>query len=600
MRFFLPFLLFLPLFGWEYYNHGSLQTLTSLPQHNRSLNIRYFKDKRGNIIGVTNRVIIKPKSRCTKRYTQKYSHKKLPDGSIVLFTHDPKETFEVANEIYESGCALFSHPDFLLFPKKRSFDPLFNPLEWTFHNYGQHGSMSDIDLDVYEAWQYASGKGVNVAVIDNGFDLTHPDLKGSFIAQTDLVQMDGDASYDNTYELHGTACAGLIAARKNGIGVQGIAYNSSLIGIKLIGSYPSGEDRPLYVSTILESFLFANEAGADVINCSWGTYDVADAVRYIIDKVAYEGRNGKGTPIVFASGNEGRGQWYWGDDESALESVIAVGAVTNFGQIAWYSNYGPALDFVAPSGGGTLAVTTTDIQGPLGYADGSFGHPNYCFSTDITGFNGTSAAAPQVSGVIALMLQRAPELTRDQVVEILKNTAKKVGDIPYEYGRNDYYGYGLVDADDAVKEAIKYHVRSQISGHTFGLAGYFIHIGPHPFDWVYISSNRNLVAKLAGIDEQRQLLWNPILLGAFDRIDIQDGEVIFGSSSDPFGQKLANRSYLISGYFTHYGPDAYDWVYVAASSHKSYKLEGLSYEKTFLWVDLDLLGEIEKNSIHFR
>jgi len=584
------FLCLLPLFGWEYYHDGKLESLTPLPSLTKSIT-RYFQTPRGIKVGVDNRLIFKPKNlACQKKILASYSsYEILPNGDILLFVKDPKEAFEVSKKIYESGCALFSHPDFLVFAKKRSFDPLF-PQQWNYHNVGQYGIEPDVDLDLYEAWQYATGKGVRIALIDNGFDLTHPDLLGTFIRMIDLVDYDDDASYDNAYEVHGTACAGLVAAKKNDEGIVGAAYGAKLVGIKLIGSYPTGEDRPLYVSSIVRSFLYADDAGAEVINCSWGTYDAADAVKDVIAYIAEEGRGGRGTPIVFASGNEGRGQWYWAYDESALPSVIAIGAVTDLGEPAWYSNYGPALDFVAPSGGGVLRIATTDISGPLGYADGSYGHPDYCYAIDYTGFNGTSAAAPQVAGVIALMIQRDPDLTRKEIVDILRSTAKKIGPIPYDRGRNDYMGYGLVDADDAIKEVVRRKVIRSIKGKAFPLYGYFIRIGPGPFDWVYISADKSVVAKLDGMESDGTLRWDPVLRGAFSDIVIDGESVIFFEALSPhsLALSLGGQRFSIAGYFTKFGDGAYDWIYVDRETSLSFKLEGLDYDSRILWIDLPL------------
>jgi len=603
MKLLLVFLFVLPLLSWEYYHHGQLETLEPIPSTVRSSIVHYFKTKNDIEIGVDNRVIFKPKNEICKEKTLSLykNHFVFSNGHIVIELKDAKEAFDVAKELYESGCALFSHPDFLVFPKKRSLDPLF-PQQWNFHNVGQYGIVRDIDMDVYEAWQFATGRGVKVALIDNGFDFSHPDLRDVFVDSIDLVDYDTDPSYDNNYELHGTACAGLIGARKNERGVIGAAYESKIVGIKLIGSYPSGEDRPLYVSDIVRSFLYANDAGAHVINCSWGTYDVADAVRDVIEYVAYNGRDGKGVPIVFASGNEGRGQWYWANDESALPCVLAIGAVTDQNEVAWYSNYGPALDFVAPSGGGFLRIATTDIVGSLGYADGSYGHPDYCYATDYTGFNGTSAAAPQVSGVIALMIERNPDLTRDEIVDILKRTAKKVGTIPYIDGRNDYMGYGLVNADDAVKEAIRKKVVDTVKGKEYAISGYFIRIGSDAFDWVYIDVSKTVVAKLDGMSEDGGLIWNPVLKGAFSSIDIDNGNVIFGERliGSPLAQRLAGEIFSLQGYFTRFGLDRYDWIYVDRRNSKSYKLEGLDYNNYFLWIDLFLRADVHDTVISFR
>ena len=586
------------LFGWEYYYHGHLEQLTPISQTTRNLSLIRFVTKRGQIVGVDHRIIIRPKNKaCKDSILQSYSnYYELGSGDIVLFVDNPKEAFEESKKIYESGCALYAHPDFLVHPKKRNFDPLFNPLQWNLYNYGQYYSVPDIDINVYEAWRYATGKGVKVAILDNGFDLLHPDLKEAFVDQIDLVDFDNDASYDNNYELHGTACAGLIAARKNGIGMQGIAYDASLIGIKLIGSYADGSDRALYVSTIVQAFLYAKEAGAQVINCSWGTYNVADAVRYVINDLAHNGRNGKGIPIVFASGNEGREQWYWANDESALDSVIAVGAIDNYGEHPWYSNYGPTLDFVAPSGGGSVAITTTDITGSLGYADGSYGHPDYCYATDMSGFNGTSAAAPQVAAVIALMLERNPELTRDEIVDILRRTAKKVGGGYYD-GHSDYYGYGLVDAEAAVKEAIRLKVERDIANKSYPLQGFFVRVGNDKFDWIYVTWDRKYAFKLEGMDEKSgKLLWQRLY---FESIDVSNDMVFFGEAAQGYATTIALKEFPINGYFVHFDNGAYDWIYIDRVLHQSFKLEKLNYDGSFLWVPLHVVPTINNREAIF-
>ncbi len=586
---------------WKYYSNGRLSVLAPVSTFVRNSSILFFQDSQGHKIAIKNSIVLyKPiDDICSKKLEKTYPPSfVLLNGDFIYKANNIKDAFRVSRNIYESGCVLFAHPDFILFPKKYSLDPLF-PQQWNFYNYGQYSAKSGVDLNIYKAWQYATGKGVKVALLDSGFDLAHPDLKGAFSDQVDLVSHDNNASYDNTYEVHGTACAGLIGARKNGVGIQGVAYNTKLIGVKLIGSYPDGSEKGLLISDIIKAFLYADANGADVINCSWGTYNVADAVRDVIDDLAYHGRGGKGVPIVFATGNDGRGQWYWANDESALPSVIGVGAVDDQGYLAWYTNYGSALDFVAPSGGGRLAIATDDIVGPLGYADGRFGHPNYCYATDMTGFNGTSAAAPQISGVIALMLERNPDLTRDQIYDILARTAKKIGDIPYIDGRNDFFGYGLVDAEAAVKEAIRLRVESIVKGHSYQIAGYFSRIGDGKFDWIYVSGST--VAKLAGMDEDGHLIWDPILYHAFDTIQIKDGFLLFGTatSSDPLALRLSQERLMIEGAFVHYGISIYDWIYVTRSG-RSYKLEGLSYDEDFLWAPLQIRGVRKNDAILFE
>jgi len=123
--------------------------------------------------------------------------------------------------------------------------------------------------------------------------------------------------------------------------------------------------------------------------------------------------------------------------------TIAVGASTDFGRRSDYSQFGPDLDFVAPSSGGQRGITTTDVMGSRGSS-----YDNYSLE-----FGGTSSATPLASGVAALMLSRNPRLTASEVRLILRQTCQKIGDEPYKDGRNDHYGSGLIDARAAVSAA---------------------------------------------------------------------------------------------------------------------------------------------------
>jgi subtilisin family serine protease len=125
--------------------------------------------------------------------------------------------------------------------------------------------------------------------------------------------------------------------------------------------------------------------------------------------------------------------------------AIAVGACTDAAVRSYYSQYGPKLDFVAPSNGGEKGITTTDRMGAAGDDPG-----NYSFE-----FGGTSAATPLAAGVAALVLSANPNLTAEEVRTIMRQTCHKIGESPYTDGRNDYYGYGRIDAEAAVKAAIK-------------------------------------------------------------------------------------------------------------------------------------------------
>jgi len=125
--------------------------------------------------------------------------------------------------------------------------------------------------------------------------------------------------------------------------------------------------------------------------------------------------------------------------------AIAVGACTDAGERSYYSQYGPKLDFVAPSNGGEKGIATTDRMGEAGDEPG-----NYSFT-----FGGTSSATPLASAVAALMLSKDSNLTAEEVRTTMRQTCQKIGDTPYVSGRNDYYGYGRIDAEAAVKAVPK-------------------------------------------------------------------------------------------------------------------------------------------------
>lgn len=281
-----------------------------------------------------------------------------------------------------------------------------------------------------------SGSGVKIAVIDNGLDVYHEDLAGAIIGTYDLETGTTDVSNNNSTQYHGTAVTGIVGARANSKGIKGVASRAAIIFLKYKEFMSDSET--------IELFDKAEAFGADIISNSWGTGAVTPAVKAKIVDLAKNGRNGKGTVIVFACGNDTADM---GNDESAIPEVISVGATDKYNLIAAYSNFGINLDVVAP-GGYYLGITTLDSTGSDG---GAFINENYLLYNDSNGFKGTSASAPIVSGVIALMLEKNPNLSRIEVENILKNSADKIGTVSYDInGRNNYYGYGKINLTKAM------------------------------------------------------------------------------------------------------------------------------------------------------
>jgi subtilisin family serine protease len=263
-----------------------------------------------------------------------------------------------------------------------------------------------------------SGKGVTIAIIDDDLDASHEDLKGAIFKIYPKNLMNKHILVSN----HGTAVAGIIAARKNTKGIQGIAYNSKIIFLQ--------HPKNMTPDDTIVLFDKAVKMGADIINCSWMSIAVSQKVRKKIKDLAINARNGKGLIIVFASGNGNQPNIL---NESSIPEVISVGATNKYNKRAWYSNFGKNLDIVAPGGNSIGFPTLNGVDGK--YL--SYKKPNT--------FSGTSAAAALVSGVIALMLEKDPELTRIEVENILKMSADKIGKYPYINGKNDYYGYGKIN-----------------------------------------------------------------------------------------------------------------------------------------------------------
>ncbi|MBU1658103.1 S8 family serine peptidase [bacterium] len=303
--------------------------------------------------------------------------------------------------------------------------------------YTQNAIDENAHINVQNTLRSYSGKGIKIAIIDDGLDTIHEELEGAISNTYDIVTKTSNVSHTNQSDYHGTAITGIIGARVNSKGIAGIASKSQIIFLK--------HKENMSDSDTIELFNKAEEFGADIINCSWGTYDVSQSVKDKIVDLANNGRDGKGTLIVFATGNNNQDM---GNDESSIPEVIAVGATDKNNLRAWYSNYGKNLDVVAP-GGYSIGITTLDPMNSNGLASMDY---NYLLYNDSNSFIGTSAAAPIVSGAIALLLEKNPGLTRVEVENILKNSSDKIGNLSYEEGRNDYYGYGKINLVKAMQD----------------------------------------------------------------------------------------------------------------------------------------------------
>lgn len=295
------------------------------------------------------------------------------------------------------------------------------------------------DIRACQAWQTTKGsKNVIVAVFDVGVQLNHPDLTNMHPVSFDTKS---GTSPSKIYLLsHGTNCAGVIGADlDNNIGVAGGSPKSPIMSIshdftKTKTTVNTAQERANAIN-------FAWMNGASVISNSWFSTEKSTIIESAIKRAIIEGRDGLGAVVVFAAGNKRDSSNYTKYPGNFNDSIIVVGAIDPKGKRIHVSTYGDKLDIMAPG----LYIPTVTIG------------DNYTQT-----FYATSAAAPHVAAVAALILSVNSNLTQKQVANIIEATAQKVRSDLYEYtisarrqngSWNDQMGYGLVDADAAVRLA---------------------------------------------------------------------------------------------------------------------------------------------------
>ncbi len=323
-------------------------------------------------------------------------------------------------------------------------DPGFSN-QWQHSNDGSNGGLAGADIKSEAAWDLTRGQGVRLAVIDNGIQVKHPDLKagigggGHFVSDwiggaTLQRWRPNQAGFPNGD--HGTFCLGMAGARMNNKGGCGSAPEADLMPIACltdqVGTQLTLARAIAYAANPTTEDAQASAAdGAHVISCSLGPngadWDMTSVLELAITTAAVQGRGGLGVPILWAASN---GPYDIAHDEVCSHPDVLAISRSNRNDQEDGAAYGPNLEFLAPG----VNVYSTKSGGGYGYS------------------TGCSFAAPLAAGVAALVLARHPDWTRDQVRQRLAESCDKVGGVTYdEHGRHDQYGYGRINAENAVQ-----------------------------------------------------------------------------------------------------------------------------------------------------
>jgi len=334
------------------------------------------------------------------------------------------------------------------------------PGQWYLHN----PFVAGRDINVSPAWARGiTGVGTLIGLVDDGVQANHPDLSFNYSSSNsrDFGQADNDPSPVSNLDNHGTAVAGLMAARGgNSIGITGVAPNAAFAALRIDFDGATG----VWLSQAIDATLWRS-SGANVNikvkNHSYGPLVAYDSLlQPAADAMVTSAASG--TIHVRSAGNA-RGtttQDVNTSAERATPASIAVAALGSDGIYAAYSNFGAAVAACTPSSasrGSTFNLLTTDRTGESAGYNGSDSFPNADYTSN---FGGTSGAAPLMTGALALARQVNPNLDVRLAKHLLARTSRTVdatdttesGDGGWRtngagFRFNQNYGWGLVNAD---------------------------------------------------------------------------------------------------------------------------------------------------------
>jgi subtilisin family serine protease len=399
----------------------------------------------------------------------------IPD-QVVVYDPTAKESgarlVDVANDWATMDEVVFATPNFVSeYRRKAAAMAVIHREQWHLRNTGRvAGQIRGEDVDARGAWRITQGRrAIIVAVLDDGVDVEHPNLKANIARRPDpgeprdqfgrdfFIPDDDSPDHFNPRpkrfkhpydrlagnDIHGTPCAGVIGAPGTNRGPVGIAPKCRILPVKIFHA-----DEFASAARVADAIRYS-ALRADVLSCSWSGAHSPD-IELAVQDARTLGRNGKGAPVFCAAGNE------YGDPvgfPASDPNAVGIGASTDQATVADYSNVGAEIWVVAPSSGGVRGIFCTDVSFPnrgfnLGTA--AAGGADGLSTND---FGGTSSATPLVAGIAALMLSANDRLDSEALREILKNTAEKIGSGYDANGHSVKFGFGRVHAGRAVAAA---------------------------------------------------------------------------------------------------------------------------------------------------
>jgi RHS repeat-associated protein len=317
-----------------------------------------------------------------------------------------RDARSVALQMLLSGQLEFAEPNFLITKDDVIPNDVQFGEQWALRNTGQNGGQFGSDINVGTAWSKTTGsRSTIVAVIDSGIDFTHPDLTNNQWlnpapgANGDLFGWDfvANSAAIKDEQGHGTAVAGIIAAEgNNSVGTTGVMWRAGLMSLRVLDNTGNGD-----VANAIEAIDYAIVHGAHVINISWGTTGESVALKEALERAIR-----RNVVVVCSAGNGGRdladGPYY--PASFSLQGLIDVAASDNFDRLASWSNWEAGNVTVAAPG---VNILTTQMGGSY------------------SNVNGTSAAAPLVSGIAGLLKTILPQANAQLISRALVEGARK-------------------------------------------------------------------------------------------------------------------------------------------------------------------------------